>query len=274
MKFWKMHGTGNDYIVIDNRKQKLQEQEIPSFTRQVCKRKFSVGSDGLILLHNSDMADVKMRMFNPDGSEAEMCGNGIRCFAKFCYETGVTNNETLEVETLAGIKTAWLSIQNGEVERVKVDMGKPIFERRAIPMVGDVQCINKELKVDDENRLVTCLSVGNPHCVLSVKNVEVFPVRNLGPKIETHKAFPKRTNVEFVQILNPREIKIRVWERGVGETLSCGTGACASVVACYTSKKTEDEVTVHLPGGDLKIVYRDKIFLEGPAVKTYIGELP
>lgn len=274
MKFWKMHGTGNDYIVIDNRDQKLKENEIPEFAKNVCKRRFSVGSDGLLLLYNSERADVKMRMFNPDGTEAEMCGNGIRCFAKFCYENGVTRKEKMDVETLAGIKTTWLSIKNGKVESVKVDMGEPLRDRKSIPMRGKGECIADQLEVDNENYVVTCLSVGNPHCVLLVDDVNGFPVQEVGPKIERHKAFPERTNVEFVQILNRKEAEVRVWERGVGETLACGTGACASVVAGYTSKKTDNKMTIHLPGGDLKVLYQDKIFLEGPAVKTYIGELP
>ncbi|MFW6117294.1 MAG: diaminopimelate epimerase [Thermoproteota archaeon] len=273
MKFWKMHGTGNDYIMMDNRDHKLAENEIPRFTAQVCKRRFSVGSDGLLLLYDSYIADVKMRMFNPDGTEAEMCGNGIGCFAKYCYEKGVTDKEKLKVETLAGVKTTWLSIRNGEVKSVKVNMGKPLFDRSSIPMTGEGKCINDRLKVDHREYVVTCLSVGNPHCVLLVDNVDGFPVRTLGPKIENHEDFLDRTNVEFVQILNPEEIKVRVWERGVGETLACGTGACATVAACYTSQETDDKVTVHLPGGDLKVLYRDRIFLEGPAVKAYIGQL-
>lgn len=271
-----MHGIGNDYIVIDNREGKLGEGELSGFAKRVCKRRFSVGADGLLLVCNSDIGDVKMRkmrIFNPDGTEAEMCGNGIRCFVKFCYEKGVARKDKLEVETLSGIKRTWLQISRDKVESVKVDMGKPCFDRISIPMLGEELCMNESLEVDGKNRVVTCLSVGNPHCVLFVNNVEVFPVREVGPKIESHEAFPNRTNVEFVQILNRKEIKVRVWERGVGETLACGTGACASVAACYVLGKTDREVTVHLSEGDLEILYDHNIFMKGPVVRIYMGEL-
>jgi len=273
LKFWKMHGIGNDYIVIDNREGKLEEDKLPDFARRVCERRLSVGADGLLLVYNSKTADVKMRMFNPDGTEAEMCGNGIRCFAKFCYENGIAKKKEMKVETLAGIKKTWLKINGDEVESVRVDMGKPSLDRRSIPMLGEGPCINEKLKVDDKTYAVTCLSVGNPHCVMFVDDVEAFPVPEIGPRIETHKAFPKRTNVDFIQIINRGEIKVRVWERGAGETLACGTGACASAVASHTLGKTNREVTVHLRGGDLKILYDGNILMTGPAVKVFMGEL-
>ena len=273
MKFWKMHGLGNDYVVMDNRDGRLPEERIPDFARRVCTRRFSVGSDGLLLVYDSNVADVRMRMFNPDGTEAEMCGNGIRCLAKFCYEKGIARKEELEVETLAGIKRLWLIICEGEVEAVRVDMGEPSLNRSSIPMLGEGDCINEELKLDGETFTVTCLSVGNPHCVLFVDDVEAFPVLRIGPKIEVHEFFPNRINVEFVQVLNRREMKVRVWERGAGETLACGTGACASVVAGYITDRADREVTVHLLGGDLKIRYDRSIFMEGPVVKVYEGEL-
>jgi diaminopimelate epimerase len=272
LKFWKMHGTGNDFIVVDNRDGKIKENKLSGFAKRVCERRFSIGADGLLLVYNSDIADVKMRMFNPDGTEAEMCGNGIRCFVKFCYENGIVRKKELNVETLAGIKQTWLST-NGEVKSVKVDMGAPSFERESIPMRGEGVFLNKKLKVDDKVYEVTCMSLGNPHCVLFVDNLDVFPVQEIGPKIETHKAFPKRTNVEFVQVINRGEIKVRVWERGAGETLACGTGACAAAVASHTLGRTNKEVTVHLSGGDLRILYDCSVFMAGPAVKVFTGEL-
>ena len=272
LKFWKMHGTGNDFIVIDNRDGKIKENKLSEFAKRICERRFSVGADGLLLVYDSDVADVRMRMFNPDGTEAEMCGNGIRCFVKFCYENGITRKKELNVETLAGIKHTWFSV-NGEVKSVKVDMGAPSFERESVPMLGEGKCVGEKLKVDGEIYEVTCLSVGNPHCVLFVDDLEAFPVQEIGLKIEAHRMFPKRTNVEFVQVINRGEIRVRVWERGAGETLACGTGACASAVASHTLGKTNKEVTVHLLGGDLKILYDRNIFMTGPAVKVFVGEL-
>ena len=273
LKFWKMHGIGNDYIVIDNRHGIVAEDELSGFARRVCQRRFSVGADGLLLVCNSDVADVKMRMFNADGTEAEMCGNGIRCFVKFCYENGIIMKDRISVETLAGIRQAWLSMSDDEVKSVKVDMGKPSFEANAIPMFGEGTWINKELKVNGESYAATCLSIGNPHCVLFVYDVERFPVQELGPKIENHKLFPKRINVEFVEIINAEKIKVRVWERGIGETLACGTGACASAVTTSVLGKTGKKVTVHLLGGDLEVLYDDTVFMVGTAVKVFAGEL-
>jgi diaminopimelate epimerase len=272
LKFWKMHGAGNDFIVINNRDGKIKENKLSEFAKRICERRFSVGADGLLLVYDSDIADVRMRMFNPDGTEAEMCGNGIRCFVKFCYENAITRKKELKVETLAGIKHTWLSV-NDEVKSVKVDMGAPSFERESLPMLGEGKCIGEKLKVDGEIYEVTCLSVGNPHCVLFIDDLEAFPVQEIGPKIEAHRMFPKRTNVEFVQVINRGEIRVRVWERGAGETLACGTGACASAVASNTLGKTDKEVTVHLLGGDLKILYDLNIFMTGPAVKVFTGEL-
>jgi diaminopimelate epimerase len=273
LTFWKMHGIGNDYIVVDNRNEKLREDNIVNFARQVCQRRFSVGADGLLLVYNSDIAEVKMRRFNPDGTEAEMCGNGIRCFVKFCYENEIVKKKKLYVETLGGIKQTQLLTSDGEVKSVTVDMGKPSFDRSSIPMLGKGTCINEKLKVNGETYTVTCLSLGNPHCVIFVDDVEVFPVQQIGSKIETHKIFPKRVNVEFVQIVNRKEIKVRVWERGVGETLACGTGACASAVASYILGKTNRKVTAHLLGGDLEILCNNSILMKGPTIKVFVGEL-
>lgn len=273
LKFWKMHGLGNDYIVADNRNGRLKEEEITRLARRICRRRFSVGADGLLLVYNSNIADIKMRMFNPDGTEAEMCGNGIRCFVKFCYENGIVRKRQVEVETLAGVKRTWLFTKNGEVKFVKVDMGRPCFDRHDIPMLGEGKCIDEKLKVGNETYTVTCLSLGNPHCIMFVDDGSAVSTRELGPKIEKHTTFPKRTNVEFVQVINRREIKIRVWERGAGETLACGTGACASAVVSHLLGKTDKKVTVHLLGGDMEVLCGDTIIAKGPAIKVFQGKL-
>ncbi len=274
IRFWKMHGLGNDYVVIDNMDGKLDMEDLGRIAKRICKRRFSVGADGMLLLCSSSIADVKMRIFNADGSEAEMCGNGIRCLAKYCFENGIVNKKELRIETLAGIKTVWLNVEDGKVRSVTVDMGSPIFERRQIPMIGEGRCIDEELEVEGEKFRVTCLSMGNPHCVIFVDDVGNFPVERSGPRIENHPVFPKRTNVEFVQIMRKDEMKIRVWERGVGETLACGTGACASVVAANLLGKVSGECIVHLLGGDLKIEYKeDKVLMSGAAEKSYEGIL-
>ncbi len=273
MKFWKMHGLGNDYIVIDNRDEKITDLEAPELSRKLCERKFSVGADGLLLASNSASAAVKMRIFNADGSEAEMCGNGIRCFVKYCYENNIARKSELTVETLAGIKRAWLTVENGSVKSVKVDMGTPALERSKSPMLGQGTSVNEDLQVNGETYKVTCLSVGNPHCVIFVDALDDFPVQRVGPKIENHRLFPKKVNVEFVQVLGENELKVRVWERGCGETLACGTGACAAVVAGNLLKKVGSKVRVHLLGGDLEVEYAERLFLKGPAEKVFEGTL-
>jgi len=273
VKFWKMHGLGNDYVVIDNRDEKISDAEAAELAVKLCKRRFSVGADGILFVSNSDAADVKMRIFNADGSEAEMCGNGIRCFAKYCYENGIARKSELVVETLAGNKRAWLTVEDGVVVSVMVDMGVPALERNKIPMVGEGTCIDEDLQVDGESFKVTCLSVGNPHCVIFVDSVDDFPVQRVGSKIENHRVFPKRTNVEFAQVLSETNVKVRVWERGCGETLACGTGACATVVAGNLLKKLGGKIRVHLLGGDLEVEYAQRLFLNGPAEKVFEGTL-
>ena len=273
LKFWKMHGLGNDYIVIDNRDETIKEKTLGSVAKRLCNRRFSIGADGLLTVTGSPAADAKMRIFNADGSEAEMCGNGIRCFAKYCYEKGIAGSKEMKVETLAGVKTLRLNVENGEAIAVQVNMGRPVFEREKIPMLGEGKFIDEDLKVDEQTFKATCLSVGNPHCVIFIDGVEGFPLETFGPKIENHRMFPKRVNVEFVQVLNKHELKVRVWERGVGETLACGTGACASAVAAKILGKAGNECTVHLLGGDLSIEYEDEIYMTGPAEKVYTGEI-
>jgi len=273
MQFWKMHGLGNDYIVIDNRDEKIGGKQASSLAKRLCERRFSVGADGLLLVSNSKMADSKMRIFNADGSEAEMCGNGIRCFAKYCFENGIVDKPEFAVETLSGIKHVWLSLNGKEVASVKVNMGTPNWQRSSLPMAGTGTCINEDLAVDKETFKVTCLSMGNPHCVIFVDCIDCYPVEEVGSKIENHKAFPKRTNVGFVEILNEHELNVRVWERGCGETLACGTGICAAVAVANKLGKVGNKVTVHALGGDLQVEVAKTLFLSGAAKKVFEGTL-
>ena len=273
MKFWKMHGLGNDYIVIDNRDERISDTEATDLARKLCRRRFSVGADGVLFVSDSKVADVKMRIFNADGSEAEMCGNGIRCFAKYCYENNIALKRELVVETLAGNKRAWMMVESGLVQSVMVDMDLPAIERSRIPMLGEGTAVNIDLQVNGETYKATCLSVGNPHCVIFVDAVEDFPVQQIGPKIENHRIFLNKTNVEFAQVLGKNEVKVRVWERGCGETLACGTGACATVVAGNLLNKLGGKVLVHLLGGDLKVEYAERLLLNGSAEKVFEGIL-
>jgi len=274
LNFWKMHGLGNDYIVIDNRGGELSEEELPDLAIKLCKRRVGIGADGLLLVCNSRVADAKMRIFNSDGTEAEMCGNGIRCFAKYCFENGIAKKNVISVETLAGIKELYLKVEGGAVTSVRVNMGAPCFEAEKIPIIGNGTFINKPLDVDGKILMATALSMGNPHCVIFVNNIDDYPVDAVGPKVEDHKLFPKRTNVEFVQVISRKRLKVRVWERGVGETLACGTGACASVVAAKVLGKVEEEAIVELPGGKLIVEYKENVvFMEGPAEKVFEGKI-
>ncbi len=275
--FTKMHGTGNDYIYIDNRKGTIKNAG--KLARTMSDRHFGVGSDGLILIMPSSKADFSMRMFNADGSEAEMCGNGIRCFAKYLYDREITDRKKITVETLAGIKKLSLQTRNKKVTAVQVDMGEPILQRDRIPMRGAPgMVINEILPLDDGARFsITAVSMGNPHAVIFVEDVKNFPVNKYGPMIETHHLFPQRTNVEFVQVIDSKEIIQRTWERGTGETLSCGTGASAVTAACVLNSITERQITVHLLGGDLNLEWREKdnhMYLSGPAIEVFHGIWP
>lgn len=272
ISFWKMHGLGNDYIVIDNRNGELGEGELSKLAFKLCDRRFGIGADGLLLIYPSHKADVKMRIFNQDGSEAEMCGNGIRCLAKYCFENGLVQKRSILVETLAGVKALDLKIEDGLVKSVRVNMGSPSFKAEDVPIKWDGTFINNPIYVGGETIKATALSMGNPHCVVFVEDVEGYPVKSIGPLLENHELFPKRTNVEFVQVISRDKLKVKVWERGVGETLACGTGACASVVAAKVLGKVDEKVTVKLPGGELTVEYRNGVvFMEGPAEKVFEG---
>ena len=276
IKFTKMQGLGNDYVYIDAINQNIEN--VSSLAKFVSDRHFGIGSDGLILICKSSIADFKMRMFNSDGSEAEMCGNGIRCVGKFVYDKGLTHKTTLTIETLAGIKTLKLNTKEGKVETVKVDMGEPILEPEKIPVISNEKPVkNLILKADNKEFKFTCVSMGNPHAITEVENTEKFDVEKYGKILEVDKAFPNKTNVEFIQILDKEHIKMRVWERGAGETLACGTGACATAVACCLNGKTNRKVEVELLGGRLYIEWNETdnhVYMTGPAVTVFEGSMP
>ena len=277
MKFTKMHGIGNDFIMVDSLKETPDEATLPEIARKVNDRKFGIGGDGLILLLPSKVADFKMRMFNPDGSEAEMCGNGIRCFAKYVYDRKMLTDTQVKVDTLAGVLMLRLQLRSGKVENVKVDMGIPHLLRSEIPMRGDDngQVINETLKVEGKPYEITAVSMGNPHVIIFENHLDDYPVARIGSLIENHKAFPERTNVHFVQVLDNAEVRMRTWERGAGETLACGTGACAVAVACALNNKTSRNVLLHLPGGDLRVEWLgdNRVMMTGPAAEVFEGEI-
>ncbi len=276
MKFVKMHGAGNDFVVIDGTKEGVAEEQLPNLARRACDRHMGVGSDGIILVLPSRTANFRMRMFNPDGSEAEMCGNGIRCFGKYVFDRKMHGDVVLSVETLSGIKTLKLNAVGGKVRTVRVEMGEPKLLRSEIPMKGaNTKVISEPLKVAGKKLAITCVSIGNPHCATFVDSVDSYPVEKIGPQFENHPHFPQRTNVEFVEVVGRDEIKMRVWERGAGETLACGTGACAAAVASILNDKVSRKVTTRLPGGDLLIEWMGdgKLFLTGPAEELFEGRI-
>ena len=275
IKFTKMHGLGNDYVYIDAINQKIENES--SLAQFVSNRHFGIGSDGLILICKSEIADFKMRMFNSDGSEAEMCGNGIRCVGKFVYDKGLTNKTTVKIETLAGIKTLILNTKNEKVETARVDMGEPILEAEKIPVISTEKPVkNLELEAENQKFKFTCVSMGNPHAITIVENTKEFDVEKYGKVLEIDKAFPKKANIEFAQIVDRQNINMRVWERGAGETLACGTGACATAVACNLNGLTDRKVNIELLGGTLNIEWNETdnhVYMTGPAVTVFDGEL-
>ncbi len=274
INFTKMHGIGNDYVYINDTESIIKNPN--ELSKKISDRHFGIGSDGLILIRNSDIADFKMSMFNADGSEAQMCGNGIRCVAKYVYDNKLTNKKSLKIETLAGIKTLELNVQDGQVFEVTVDMGEPILEPRKIPVNSNLkEFINQEIKVNDTNYFATCVSMGNPHTIIFVKDVDDFQVCEIGKEIENNKElFPQKTNVEFIEVLDAHNLRMRVWERGSGETLACGTGACASLVAGHLNNLCKSQAFVYLKGGILNIKWDKKtnhVFLTGGATKVFDG---
>jgi diaminopimelate epimerase len=278
-RFTKMEGLGNDYVYINNLAEQIPEERFPAIAKAVSDRHFGVGSDGLIVIlpPTTPDHDFRFRMFNADGSESEMCGNGIRCFARFCYDRGLTTKTRIRVETGAGtIIPEILLDEEGKVKGVRVDMGEPRLKRSLIPMAGPDadRVLDEPLEVDGRIYRVTCVSMGNPHAVIFVDDVDAVDLAYIGPKIEHHPAFPRRINVHFVQVVSPTELKMRTWERGAGITLACGTGASAVLVAAHLLGKAERAALVHLPGGDLTIEWDEAsghVFKTGPAEFVFDG---
>jgi len=284
--FTKMHGLGNDFVMVDCLQgSPIPEERLSALSQAACTHHFGVGADGLILILPDDEADYRMRMFNPDGSESEMCGNGIRCFAKYLYDADLIKSDSISVATQMGLQHIEIPEQdaNSDVLKVRVDMGKPRLARDEIPMrelangqQSNAQVINEELQVDEQTHRITAVSMGNPHCVIFVDDVESVPLKEWGLKIEHHDMFPERTNVHFVQVLGPQKLWMRTWERGAGDTLACGSGACSVAVAAALNGKSPRSALVHLPGGDLEIEWaeNDHVYMTGPAATVFSGELP
>jgi diaminopimelate epimerase len=278
MRFLKMHGCGNDYIYVDCFREK-PPADPAAVSRAISDRHFGVGADGLILIGPSEKADARMRMFNADGSEAEMCGNGLRCVAKYVYDHGIARKERLTVETGRGVLTVDLEVEGGKARRVRVDMGEPILRSADIPtaLPGDPPVDVSVRTGPGESLRVTCVSMGNPHAVVFVKEITDDHVLRVGPRLERHEVFPRKTNVEFVEVHSPAEATMRVWERGSGETMACGTGACAAAVAGVLTGRLDRTVLIHLRGGDLDLHWSEAdnhVYKTGPAVEVFSGDWP
>lgn len=277
MKFTKMHGCGNDYIYVNGFVEKISAQEKPALVKRLSDRHFGVGGDGVIFINPSDQADFEMEMYNADGSRAEMCGNGIRCVAKYVYDKGLTSKSEISIASAGIIKYLKLSADQGQVTRVRVNMGSPILTPSLIPVEAEgEQAVNVPIQVDGREYRMTCVSMGNPHAVVFMEGVKELELEKLGPAFECHRRFPKRINTEFVEVLDRKHVFMRVWERGTGETLACGTGCCATAVACVLNGLTDEEITVKLLGGELFIQWdreTNQIYMTGPAVTVFEGEI-
>ena len=277
MKFTKMHGCGNDYIYVDGSKEQIAAEDKPELVKRLSERHFGIGGDGVIFINPSKEADFEMEMYNMDGTRAEMCGNGIRCVAKFVYDKGLTDQRNVSIVSCGKVKYLELNVENGKVSTVKVNMGAPVLKASDIPVIADgEEVISERIEVGEEIYNMTCVSMGNPHAVVFVKDVASLPLEEIGPMFENHVRFPKRINTEFVKVLDSETIEMRVWERGTGETLACGTGACASAVACVLNGLTGEEVTVKLLGGNLQIRWdrsENLVYMTGPASTVFEGEI-
>ncbi len=279
MRFTKMHGIGNDYVYVSTFEQDAPAPADPAkLAVAVSDRHTGIGGDGMILIMPSERADARMRMFNADGSEGEMCGNGIRCVAKYLHDHGLVRKPQIAIETGRGVLTLDLEIARGKVERVRVNMGTPIFDPVRIPtLLPGEPPINAPIAVDGREFAATAVSMGNPHAVIYVDEVNAFPLEAVGPRIETHEAFPRRVNVHIVQVIDPGEVRMRTWERGSGITLACGTGACAVCVAGVLTGRSGRKILAHLPGGDLELEWHDHrapVFMTGPATEVFSGDWP
>ena len=286
MKFTKMHGCGNDYIYVDGSKEKVREKDKPELVRRLSDRHYGIGGDGVIFINPSEEADFEMEMYNMDGTRAEMCGNGIRCVAKFVYDKGLTDKTSISIVSCGKVKHLELSVEDGKVSAIKVNMGQPILKAEEIPVTienndgfmikDDGAVISAPIEVGGQNYKMTCVSMGNPHAVVFVDDVSSLELEKIGPLFENHACFPRRINTEFVKVLDRENIEMRVWERGTGETLACGTGACASVVASVLNGLTQEQVTVKLLGGNLQIRWdreEDLVYMTGPAATVFEGEI-
>ncbi len=299
MKFTKMHGCGNDYIYVDGQAERIPAEEKPELVRRLSDRHFGIGGDGVIFINPSDVADFEMEMYNLDGSRAEMCGNGIRCVAKFVYDKKLTDKTSISICSFGKIKYLDLCVKDGKVSTVKVNMGSPVLEAEEIPVIFDGNVgagdsakgsavenagsfatdravIDEKIEVDGREYKMTCVSMGNPHAVVFMDEVSTLPLDKIGPGFENHARFPKRVNTEFVKVIDRDNVEMRVWERGTGETLACGTGACATAVACILNGLTNEKVTVKLTGGSLDIRWDRKenlVYMAGPATTVFEGEI-
>ena len=275
MKFTKMHGLGNDYIYINGFEEIVADPG--ELAIKVSDRHFGIGSDGIVLIMPSDSCDFRMRMFNNDGSEAEMCGNASRCVAKYVYDFGLTDKDEITLETLAGVKILKMQIIDGKVDTVTVNMGAPIIKAADIPVISSKdQVVDEPLVIEGTEYRITCVSMGNPHCISYIDDIRAFNLETIGPKIENHEIFPKRINAEFAKVVDRKNIDMRVWERGSGETLACGTGACATLVASVLNDYTDRKATLHLLGGDLEIEWNEadnNVYMTGPATTVFQGEI-
>ena len=274
MKFTKMHGCGNDYVYVSGFTEKLADK--PKAVVALSDRHFGIGSDGVIFINPSQQADFEMEMYNADGTRAEMCGNGIRCVGKYVYDHGMTDKTSITVESFGKVKYLDLTVENGKVVKVKVNMGKPELTAKDVPVVSvHEQVIDEEIIVKEKSYRMTCVSMGNPHAVVFMDDVEHLAIEEIGPYFENHERFPNRTNTEFVQVIDDSHVKMRVWERGTGETLACGTGCCATAVACVLNRLTGAHVTVQVLGGEIEIYWDQKenlVYMTGPAVTVFEGE--
>lgn len=283
MKFTKMHGCGNDYIYVNGFEEQIAAEKKPDLVRALSDRHFGIGGDGVIFINPAKEADFEMEMYNADGSRSEMCGNGIRCVAKFVYDKGLTDSEKISIVSAGKIKYLDLTVEKknaadrGTVSKVRVNMGSPILTPAQIPVVADgEQVVNEPIFVDDREYRMTCVSMGNPHAVIFTEGVADMKLEQIGPSFENHVRFPNRTNTEFVEILDRQHVFMRVWERGTGETLACGTGCCATAVACVLNGLTDDKITVKLLGGELQIEWdreQNLIYMTGPAATVFEGEV-
>ena len=276
IRFTKMQGCGNDYVYVNGFTEHIPQEKKPEFVRFASDRHFGVGGDGVIFINPSDEADFEMEMYNADGTRAEMCGNGIRCVAKYAHDKGLTDRAQFSIVSGGKVKYMDLTVENGVTKAIRVDMGEPILTAAEVPVVSkNRQSVDEEITVENKVYRMTCVSMGNPHAVVFMDDVEHLAIEEIGPYFENHERFPNRTNTEFVQVIDDSHVKMRVWERGTGETLACGTGCCATAVACVLNRLTGAHVTVQVLGGEIEIYWDQKenlVYMTGPAVTVFEGE--